>query len=124
MIKNKSVDTHITNLNHLIDIDNVVYPKVNVSSSKLSDAEDKKWFLYSFSSKVEVRGRNGETYFVPVIDRFKTDVENLSMMYDRFISKCKTVRDHYIAKEGKDVLSQDYIKIKNFKSKHIGDEQV
>lgn len=116
--------THNTNLNHLIDIDNVVYPGVRARVAKLTDGENKKWFLYDFASKVSVKGRNGEKYYVPVIDRFKTDTEDFTMMYDRFTNKCITVRDHYITTEGKDVLTEDYLKIKNYKSKFIGDERV
>lgn len=116
--------THNTNLNNLIDIDNVVYPNIRTRTTTLTDGQDKKWFLYDLASKVEVKGRNGEKYYVPVIDRFKTDVEDFTMMYNRFVDKCKTVRDHYITTEGKDVLTGDYLKIKNFKPKHIGDEKV
>ncbi len=116
--------THNTNLNHLIDIDNVVYPSVRTRTTTLTDGENKKCFLYDFSSKVAVKGRNGEKYYIPVIDRFSTDVEDFTMMYNRFTDKCKTVRDQYITTEGKDVLMEDYIKIKNFKLKHIGDERI
>lgn len=116
--------THNVNLNHLIDIDNVVFPEIKSRVTTLTDGEGKKWFLYDLSSKVSVKGRNGEIYYVPVMDRFKTDVEDLSMMYDRFTFKCKMVRDQFITVEGKDVLAEDYLKIKNFKLKHIGDERV
>ena len=116
--------THNTNLNHLIDIDNVVFPSIQARATSITDGDNKVWFLYDFGSKVTVKGRNGEKYYIPVIESFKTDVSNLELMFDRFKAKCKSVRDQYITTEGRDVLAEDYLKIKNFKTKYIGDDRV
>ena len=117
--------THNTNINHLFDVDNTVYPQIQYRFTKLLDTDRVFYNYYHMASKVTVKGRNGEKYYVPVVELYKDNAGephgDETFFLKQFREKCKIVRDHYITTEGLDVLATDYNKIKKYGIEKISD---
>lgn len=107
--------THKTNFEQLKHIDGCTYPKVNVKVDIIRRDNGDVIYDYYFGSKVVVvRGDN--SFFVPVEDRYQSNVNDLEGLLNRFKTMCVLVRDKWDALEGKDVLVNDYYKITDCKN--------
>jgi hypothetical protein len=106
--------THKTNYESLRVADDVTFPRMNIQVGYYNTDEGIRVKL-KFASKVSVKGRNGERYFVPCFDSFSNIKEDdIPVCIKRFHSLCQNVQDHYITTEGKDVLIEDYNKTIEF----------
>lgn len=113
--------THNSNLDKLLDIDHVVFPKMNVTVReirvrKVGVRGSKLDTKFVFQTKVVVKGRDGETYYVPVIKDYDLPTSSeysFEKLHGFFKDACEVIRDHFITTEGKDVLVTDYLKIKH-----------
>jgi hypothetical protein len=119
--------THNSNLDRLLDIDHVIFPKMNITIHEVNERGSKQHLKHKFQTKVVVKGRNGDNYYVPVIKDFYSligDADNPSFekLHGFFKDACEVVRDHFIATEGKDVLITDYLKIKHLSADEITKE--
>ena len=119
--------THNSNLDRLLDIDHVVFPKMNITVYEIKGRGSKPFTRFKFQTKVAVKGRNGDAYYVPVIQDFDTLIgdshkHSFEKLHGFFRDACEVVRDHFITTEGKDVLVTDYLKIKHLSADEITKE--
>jgi hypothetical protein len=107
--------THKSNFEALVMADNCTFPRLNIRVNTYEEDGGIRCKL-SFFTKVLVKGRNGEKYFIPVMDSFSRIEEKDIMVCIKGVhSICENVRDHYITTEGHDVLAEDYKKVIEFK---------
>ena len=109
--------THKTNFDALLMADNCTFPNVNIKMNTYDTDDGVRCYIF-LCTKVTVKGRNGEKYFIPVIDKHTNiDKSHIYEVLERFNDTCATVRDYYITTEGKDVLVEDYKKVIDFNKK-------
>lgn len=110
--------THKTNFDNLLMADNCTFPNINIKMNTYDTADGVSRCYILLCTKVVVKGRDGEKYFVPVVDKHsdisKSDIYEV---LEKFSDSCATVRDYYITTEGKDVLVEDYEKVVDFNKK-------
>ena len=107
--------THKSNFDALLLADSCTFPRLNIQVNTYHTDDGIRYKLSLFT-KVTVKGRNGERYFVPVADKFSAiKQDELAIIISRFQDTCRIVQDHYITTEGRDVLVEDYNKVMDFK---------
>ncbi len=107
--------THKSNFDALRLADNCTYPLINLKCNTFYTDDGIRYKL-TLASKIPVKGRNGERYYVPMLSHFNEIKEKaIARTIEYFQANCRNVQDYYITTEGKDVLAEDYEKAINYK---------
>lgn len=107
--------THKSNFDALLLADGCTFPRLNVLVNTYYTDDGIRWKI-NIATKVTVKGRNGERYFVPYLEMFSNiKEEELALCISRFQATSRNIQDHYITTEGRDVLVEDYNKVMDFK---------